>query len=116
MNETKENIVILSRYEYDSLKENLTKADEGLKKRDKLYNIFENYFWNDLLGNDIYTLKHIEEENLDNYYFKALVCKALQEGITDIDYISKKIIEYKEKFNETVKGEEDGERDKDIFS
>ena len=97
MNELKENIVILNKDDYDLLQNRVRDTYSDLKKQEKLYNIFENYFWENLFGDEGYAFRHIEEENIDDFHFRDLVCKALKEGITDIDYISKKIIEYKNK-------------------
>ena len=100
MNELKENIVILSKKEYDDLQTSLNLANKVITENGKLYSIFEKCFWDNLFENEDYDFKHIEEENLDDYHFRNLVCKALESGITDIEYISQKIIEYKKQIEE----------------
>ena len=97
MNELKENIVILSKNIYDLMKQHEKEIDNQIELLKKEYTIFENYFWDSLYKDESYDFKHIEEENLDDYHFRNLVCSVLEKGITDIDYISKKIIEYKNK-------------------
>lgn len=103
MNELKENIVILNRDDYDKLQENLIETDRTLDEILKLFDIFENYFWEDFYNRNRYTFVTMKKADLQEYNFESLLVTAIKLGITDVEYITKKIIEYKEKFTE--KGE-----------
>lgn len=97
MNDIKENIVILNKDDYDLLQNRVRDTYSDLKKQEKLYDIFERRFWENLFECEDYDFRNIKEENIDDFHFRDLVCKAMQEGITDIEYITEKIIEYKNK-------------------
>ena len=103
MNEIKENIVILNRDDYDKLQENLIGTDRTLDEILKLFDIFENYFWNDFYNKNRYTFVTMQEADLKEYNFENLLVNAIKLGMIDVEYITKKIIEYKKRFTE--KGE-----------
>ena len=103
MNDIKENIVILNRFKYDELKEDIKDLQNELDLKEKLYNVFEEYFWEDFYNKNRYIFVEMEETNFKDYNFEKLLTKVLALGITDVKYITNKIIEYKEKYTE--KGE-----------
>lgn len=95
-------IVVIDRIQYDTMLSYREKIDRLNNELIKEMEIFKNYFINDILQNENYSLSHIENYDLSDYYVCQLVIKFFEKGITDLEFIMNSIKNYKSE----EKGEE----------
>ena len=93
----KENIkdyVVIDIDKYNNLQgENVYLREEN-KRLSNNMNLFENYFFKSILSDCEWELSKIEEFSLDDYYVRQLICKFLEYGSFDYQYMIDKIKEY----------------------
>lgn len=88
-------LVILDVLEYNELMERISKGNKKYYENEKLYKIYEKYYWNEIKEQKTYDLKNIHDYTLDDYYFRDIVVICLKDEITDLEYITKMIKEIK---------------------
>lgn len=88
-------LVIISRMEYDRIIEFKNKFYFENKKLINECKIYEDYFYNSIFTNNEYEIDRIEEFTLDDYYTRQIIMNIFEYGNIDIDYIIGKIKEYK---------------------
>lgn len=93
--------VILNKETYDDMLKDLKYYDKRVNEMRKLFWIYKKYTINSILENENYTIKHIEEYSIDDYYFRLLAIKFIELGITDITYIETEIKDYLKNDNQT---------------
>lgn len=92
-------LVVIDRIEYETMihyREKINRLNDELIKE---MEIFKNYFINDMLQNETYSLSNIENYDLSDYYVCQLVIKFFEEGITDLKFIIDSIKNYADKNN-----------------
>lgn len=62
-------------------------------ENEKLYKIYEKYYWNEIKEHNNYDLKNIQD-----YYFRDIVVICLKDEITDLEYITKMIKQIKKDY------------------
>ena len=105
MSENIKNVVVIDITDFNMLQcDNINLKDEvrDLKKKIK---IFEDYFIDNLFENEEYWFNHIENYSLDDYYVRKLICKFLEYGSFEYQYMIDKIKEYKESKKESDENE-----------
>ena len=85
-------LVILDVLEYNELMKRIDNENE------KLYKIYEKYYWNDIKEHNTYDLKNIQDYTLDDYYFRDIVVNCLKDEITDLEYVTKMIKQIKKEY------------------
>lgn len=93
--------VILNIETYNDMLNDLKYYDKRVNEMSKLLCIYKKYTINSLLENEGYTIERIEEYSIDDYYFRVLVIKFIELGITDIAYIENEIKDYFKNDNKT---------------
>lgn len=93
--------VILNKETYIDMLKDLENYDKRVNEMSKLFWIYKKYTINSILENECYTIKHIEEYRVEDYYFRQLVIKFIELGITDISYIETEIKDYLKNDNQT---------------
>ena len=92
-------LVILDVLEYNELMERISKENKKYYENEKLYKIYEKYYWNEIKEQETYNLKNIQDYTLDDYYFRDIVVICLKNEITDLEYITKMIIQIKKEYD-----------------
>ena len=87
--------VILDVLEYNELMERISKGNKKYYENEKLYKIYEKYYWNTIKEQNTYDLKNIQDYTLDDYNFRYIVVICLKDEITDLEYITKMIKQIK---------------------
>ena len=92
-------LVILDVLEYNELMERIIKGNKKYYENEKLYKIYEKYYWNNIKEQNTYDLKNIQDYTLDDYYFRDIVVICLKDEITDLEYITKMIKQIKKEYD-----------------
>lgn len=92
-------LVILDVLEYNELMERISKGNKKYYENEKLYKIYEKYYWNNIKEQNTYDLKNIQVYTLDDYYFRDIVVICLKDEITDLEYITKMIKQIKKEYD-----------------
>lgn len=92
-------LVILDVLEYNDLMERINKGNKKYYENEKLYKIYEKYYWNEIKEHNTYDLKNIQDYTLDDYYFRDIVVICLKDDITDLEYITKMIKQIKKEYD-----------------
>ena len=92
-------LVILDVLEYNELMERISKGNKKYYENEKLYKIYEKYYWNEIKEHNTYDLKNIQDYTLDDYYFRDIVVICLKYEITDLEYITKMIKQIKKEYD-----------------
>ena len=92
-------LVILDVLEYNELMERISKGNKKYYENEKLYKIYEKYYWENIKEQNTYDLKNIQDYTLDNYYFRDIVVICLKDEITDLEYITKMIKQTKKEYD-----------------
>lgn len=92
-------LVILDVLEYNELMERISKGNKKYYENEKLYKIYEKFYWNNIKEQNTYDLKNIQDYNLDDYYFRDIVVICLKDEITDLEYITKMIKQIKKEYD-----------------
>lgn len=92
-------LVILDVLEYNELMERISKGNKKYYENEKLYKIYEKYYWNNIKEQNTYYLKNIQDYTLDDYYFRYIVVICLKDEITDLEYITKMIKQIKKEYD-----------------
>ena len=92
-------LVILDVLEYNELMERISKGNKKYYENEKLYKIYEKYYWNEIKEQETYDLKNIQDYTLDDYYFRDIVVICLKDEITDLEYITKMIKQIKKEYD-----------------
>ena len=92
-------LVILDVLEYNELMERISKGNKKYYENEKLYKIYEKYYWNEIKEQKTYDLKNIQDYTLDDYYFRDIVVICLKDEITDLEYITKMIKQIKKEYD-----------------
>ena len=92
-------LVILDVLEYNELMERISKGNKKYYENEKLYKIYEKYYWNNIKEQNTYDLKNIQDYTLDDYYFRDIVVICLKDEITDLEYITKMIKQIKKEYD-----------------
>ena len=92
-------LVILDVLEYNELMERISKGNKKYYENEKLYKIYEKYYWNTIKEQNTYDLKNIQDYTLDDYYFRDIVVICLKDEITDLEYITKMIKQIKKEYD-----------------
>ena len=92
-------LVILDVLEYNALMERISKGNKKYYENEKLYKIYEKYYWNNIKEQNTYDLKNIQDYTLDDYYFRDIVVICLKDEITDLEYITKMIKQIKKEYD-----------------
>ena len=92
-------LVILDVLEYNELMEKISKGNKKYYENEKLYKIYEKYYWNEIKEHNTYDLKNIQDYTLDDYYFRDIVVICLKDEITDLEYITKMIKQIKKEYD-----------------
>ena len=92
-------LVILDVLEYNELMERISKGNKKYYENEKLYKIYEKYYWNEIKEHNTYDLKNIQDYTLDDYYFRDIVVICLKDEITDLEYITKMIKQIKKEYD-----------------
>ena len=92
-------LVILDVLEYNELMERISKGNKKYYENEKLYKIYEKYYWNEIKEQNTYDLKNIQDYTLDDYYFRDIVVICLKDEITDLEYITKMIKQIKKVYD-----------------
>lgn len=93
--------VILNKETYNDMLNDLKYYDKRVNEMSKLFWIYKEYTINSILKNEEYSIKRIKEYDIDDYYFRVLVIKFIELGITDITYIENEIKDYLKNDNQT---------------
>ena len=88
-------LVILDVLEYNALMERISKGNKKYYENEKLYKIYEKYYWNKIKEQNTCYLNNIQDYTLDDYYFRDIVVICLKDEITDLEYITKMIKQIK---------------------
>ena len=88
-------LVILDVLEYNALMERIIKENKKYHEFEKLYKIYEKYYWNKIKEQNTCYLNNIQDYTLDDYYFRDIVVICLKDEITDLEYITKMIKQIK---------------------
>ncbi len=94
------NYVVLEIAKYNDMLLGIEELKKQLDKYNSRYYVFEEFFNNSIFEGERYSLNHIENMNLDDYYVRNIVCKYLEKGNFDIPYILDKIREYQQESEE----------------
>lgn len=92
-------LVILDVLQYNELMERISKGNKKYYENEKLYKIYEKYYWNEIKEQKTYDLKNIQDYTLDDYYFRDIVVICLKDEITDLEYITKMIKQIKKEYD-----------------
>ena len=92
-------LVILDVLEYNELMERISKGNKKYYENEKLYKIYEKYYWNTIKEQNTYDLKNIQDYTLDDYYFRDIVVICLKDKKTDLEYITKMIKQIKKEYD-----------------
>ena len=92
-------LVILDVLEYNELMERISKGNKKYYENEKLYKIYEKYYWNNIKEQETCDLKNIQDYTLDDYYFRDIVVICLKDEITDLEYITKMIKQIKKEYD-----------------
>lgn len=92
-------LVILDVLEYNELMERISKGNKKYYENEKLYKIYEKYYWNQIKEQNTYDLKNIQDYTLDDYYFRDIVVICLKDEITDLEYTTKMIKQIKKEYD-----------------
>ena len=92
-------LVILNVLEYNALMERIIKGNKKYYENEKLYKIYEKYYWNNIKEKNTYDLKNIQDYTLDDYYFRDIVVICLKDEISDLEYITKMIKQAKKEYD-----------------
>ena len=92
-------LVILDVLEYNAIMERISKGNKKYYENEKLYKIYEKYYWNNIKEQNTYDLKNIQDYTLDDYYFRDIVVICLKDEITDLEYITKMIKQIKKEYD-----------------
>lgn len=92
-------LVILDVLEYNELMERISKGNKKYYENEKLYKIYEKYYWKEIKEQNTYDLKNIQDYTLDDYYFRDIVVFCLKDEITDLEYITKMIKQIKKEYD-----------------
>lgn len=92
-------LVILDVLEYNELMERISKGNKKYYENEKLYKIYEKYYWEEIKEQNTYDLKNIQDYTLDDYYFRDIVVICLKDEITDLEYITKMIKQIKKEYD-----------------
>ena len=92
-------LVILDVLEYNELMERISNGNKKYYENEKLYKIYEKYYWKNIKEQNTYDLKNIQDYTLDDYYFRDIVVICLKDEITDLEYITKMIKQTKKEYD-----------------
>ena len=92
-------LVILDVLEYNELMERISKGNKKYYENEKLYKIYEKYYWEEIKEQNTYDLKNIQDYTLGDYYFRDIVVICLKDEITDLEYITKMIKQIKKEYD-----------------
>lgn len=93
--------VILNKETYNDMLNDLKYYNKRVDEMSKLFWIYKKYTINSLLTGEKYSIERIKEYDIDDYYFRLLVIKFIELGITDITYIENEIKDYLKNDNQT---------------
>lgn len=93
--------IILNKETYDDIIKDLKYYKNRMEEMSYLFEIYKKYTIKSLLDNEEYLINHIEEYEVEDYYFRKLLIKFIELGITNISYIENEIKDYLKNDNKT---------------
>ena len=93
--------IILNKETYDDMLKDLEDYENRMKEMSYLFEIYKKYTIKSLLDNEEYAINNIEEYGVKDFYFRQLLIKFIELGITNISYIENEIKDYLKNDNQT---------------